>query len=160
MSKSASDVKKFTGKHMLLIMVCMFGVIISVNMTMAYFATQSWTGLVVKNSYVESQKFNKYLEDGEKQDKLGWKSDLTSDKGLITLSFHDKAGQPIDNLQITAIAQRPVHEHEDKVLQLSLLSDGKYSHKNSLSSGLWNIKVVARGKQKEMFKQIYQIEIR
>ncbi len=60
--------KPFTGRHMLFAMLAFFGVIIAVNLTMAVFATKSWTGLVVKNSYVASQAFNRELEQAKVQE--------------------------------------------------------------------------------------------
>jgi nitrogen fixation protein FixH len=45
---SGTSQKEFTGRHMLLIMIAFFGVIIAVNITMAVVARQSWTGLVAK----------------------------------------------------------------------------------------------------------------
>ena len=61
MTKKIDKQGEFTGRHMAIIMVAFFGVIIAVNLTMATLASRSWTGLVVKNSYVESQKFNSVL---------------------------------------------------------------------------------------------------
>lgn len=49
---------RFTGYHMIACVVSFFAVIIFANVTMAWFASSSWTGLVVKNSYVASQQFN------------------------------------------------------------------------------------------------------
>ena len=40
-------------------MLAFFGVIIAVNVVMATLASTSWTGLVVENSYVASQEFNR-----------------------------------------------------------------------------------------------------
>lgn len=159
MLKSSNRATQFTGKHMLIIMCCLFGVIISVNMTMAYFATTTWTGLVVKNSYVESQKFNSYFKESEKQIQLGWTGKITTKQGLLTIRFQDKTGKPLNNLRVSAVAQRPAHENEDTILQINFLSDGKYSHTKNLAPGLWNIKLVARGQNKQKFKQISQIEI-
>src|SRR5690606_31679205 len=48
----------FTGWHMFGAMVLFFGVIISVNLYMAWQATHTWSGLVVKNTYIASQEFN------------------------------------------------------------------------------------------------------
>ncbi|MGO4840209.1 FixH family protein, partial [Rhizobiaceae sp. 2RAB30] len=67
----------FTGRHMLAIMVAFFGTIIAVNVTMATLAGRSWTGFVVKNSYVASQEFNRKAEQGRAQAALGWESRLT-----------------------------------------------------------------------------------
>lgn len=159
MSDTADNSKKFTGKHMLIIMICLFGVVISVNVTMAIIASQSWTGLVVKNSYVESQKFNTYLNEAEKQKKLGWKSDLKHKKGIVTLTFQDSSGKSLDNLDVTVIAERPTHENEDRVLKFSLQSEGSYSHNSALPAGYWNLKLVARALDKQLYRQVYQIKI-
>ncbi len=49
----------FTGHHMLIVMLAFFGaVMIAANLTMASFASRSWSGLEVPNSYVASQEYN------------------------------------------------------------------------------------------------------
>lgn len=58
MTAQTDKPKEFTGRHMLAIMLAFFGVIIAVNGVMATFATRSWSGLVVENTYVASQQFN------------------------------------------------------------------------------------------------------
>jgi len=50
--------RKLTGRHVLLIFVAAFGVIISVNLVLAYSAVNTFPGLEVRNSYVASQTFN------------------------------------------------------------------------------------------------------
>src|SRR5690606_10441379 len=76
MNKPHAD-REFTGRHMLLVMVAFFGVIITVNVTMAVLATRSWTGLVVGHTYVASQEFNERTERGRAQMALGWQPALT-----------------------------------------------------------------------------------
>ena len=49
---------EFTGWHMFTIICMFFGTIITVNMILAFNAGSTWTGLVVKNTYVASQIFN------------------------------------------------------------------------------------------------------
>ncbi|MEO0913737.1 MAG: FixH family protein, partial [Pseudomonadota bacterium] len=72
MLKTILGTEKFTGWHMFAVMVLFFGTIISVNLTLAYFASQSWTGLVVKNSYVASQHFNEDQARLKAQKLLYW----------------------------------------------------------------------------------------
>ena len=57
--------RELTGKHVLVITVGFFGVIIAVNLLMAYKAISTFPGLEVSNSYVASQKFNSYIEKAE-----------------------------------------------------------------------------------------------
>ena len=49
-------------KHALAMFVAAFGVIIAVNLVLAYNAVKTFPGLEVKNSYVASQEFNERLQ--------------------------------------------------------------------------------------------------
>ena len=64
----------FTGRHMVVVMCLFFGVVISVNITMAVFAGTSWSGLIVKNTYVASQTFNDDVAEVEQMKARGWQS--------------------------------------------------------------------------------------
>ncbi|ESY87148.1 FixH family protein, partial [Mesorhizobium sp. LNHC229A00] len=72
MSTTTRKPREFTGRHMLAIIPAFFGVVIAVNLTMATLANTSWTGLVVENTYVASQQFNRKAEEGRAQAALGW----------------------------------------------------------------------------------------
>ena len=56
---------RFTGWHMVGVLGLFFGVTILVNLALAFFANGSWTGLIVKNSYVASQHYNERLAKEE-----------------------------------------------------------------------------------------------
>ncbi|WP_421718486.1 FixH family protein [Algiphilus sp.] len=71
----------FTGWHFLAIILAFFCVIISVNLFMAWNATNSWTGLVVKNSYVASQHFNEVTAEKRRQLAMGWKGGARIQRG-------------------------------------------------------------------------------
>jgi nitrogen fixation protein FixH len=53
--------RRFTGRHMTGILVAFFGVVMTVNFTMAYVAISGFGGTVVDNSYVASQNYNRWL---------------------------------------------------------------------------------------------------
>ena len=61
--------REITGRHVLLGMVGAFGVIITVNVVMAWQAVSTFPGLEVKNSYVASQTFD---AERKAQLALGW----------------------------------------------------------------------------------------
>ncbi|TIU14500.1 MAG: cytochrome oxidase, partial [Mesorhizobium sp.] len=83
MSANARRPREFTGRHMLATILAFFGVVIAVNLTMATFASTSWTGLVVENTYVASQQFNRKAEEGRAQAALGWTGKLTISSGEV-----------------------------------------------------------------------------
>ena len=126
---------------MLFTMLAFFGVIIAVNLTMAAFATRSWTGLVVKNSYVASQAFNRELEQAKVQAARGWTGDITYREGAVVLSLTDKAGRPV--VLDTSIVRigRPAFEQEDHRVVMVHQGNGIYHAEDKLQLGIWQVSV-------------------
>lgn len=133
--------KEFTGRHMLACMLTFFGVIIAVNLWMAWLAGQSWTGLVVKNSYVESQKFNAKLADARAQSQRGWQSELSYADATVRFRLRTNSGHPValDDLEITL--GRPAHEQLDVQAQLVNVAEGSYILRRKLLPGVWAVRI-------------------
>ena len=137
--------RTFTGRHMAIIMVGFFGVIIAVNVTMAVFASTSWTGLVVKNSYVASQNFNGEMEIARKQKARGWKSDISYFNGVLSVTVTDARNAAVLLDTVTSVAERPSHEGEDQTVALVHQGGGLYRGTLQLNPGLWNLRVTGGG---------------
>lgn len=144
---------------MALVMGLFFGTIITVNLTLAYFANTSWTGLVVKNSYVASQKFNAETERLKKQQAMGWKISANYENGVIELGVADKAGKQVELADMTAKIGRPVTETSDRPLVLSRLSDGMFMAQTDLATGVWQIDLIARDKQDNVLEKAIRITV-
>ena len=82
------------GQHVLAFMVGAFGLIITVNVLMAYKAVSTFPGLEVENSYVASQEFD---SERKAQLALGWTLTPTYDQKLkeLELAFTDADGNPV-----------------------------------------------------------------
>ncbi|MCR9124473.1 MAG: FixH family protein [Phyllobacteriaceae bacterium] len=135
----------FTGWHFLAIILAFFGVIISVNLFMAWNATSSWTGLVVKNSYVASQHFNEVTAEKRRQLAMGWKAVPDYADGTLILTLHDATQAPIEGAIITAKLGRPSYEAEDHIVQFAEGEAGIYAGSTDLASGVWNADVTVTG---------------
>ena len=81
-----SEERKFTGRHAAAIFVGAFGIIITVNLSMAYNAVWTFPGLTVKNSYIASQSFDARRAA---QEALGWTAQAELDDGWLVLSLRD-----------------------------------------------------------------------
>ncbi len=132
-----------TGWHIFFALAGFFGVIIAVNMTLAVYASRSWTGLVVKSSYVASQDYNQELAKANLQKQRGWRSDLSYQPGRLTLVLVDKSGDVLTLDQVSVHIGRPAHESEDQVLKLEAADDGTYRAPVDLAPGIWLLKVIA-----------------
>ncbi|MEM0907985.1 MAG: FixH family protein [Pseudomonadota bacterium] len=92
---TAQSARQFTGRHMLIIMVLFFGVVIAVNITMAMLATSTWSGLLAKNGYVASIDYAHNDNARKAARERGWTIDLTAPDGVVHLHAVDRAGQPL-----------------------------------------------------------------
>lgn len=149
---------EFTGRHMLIVMIAFFGVIIGVNLLLATVASRSWTGLVVDNSYVASQNFNAELDASRAQAKLGWKSRLLIDGQAATVIFSDENGV-LEALTVTLELSRPTHEAADRSIELSEAESGQYRAPVRLDPGVWNAELIAVSPAGDTFREHHRFII-
>lgn len=130
--------RTFTGRHFAAIMVGGFGIVMAVNFTMAHYATSGFSGVVVENSYVASQKFNGWMDEARAQQRLGWHGALSRDaQGRLVL---DAPGIP-DGAQVTAELRRPIGQRETAALTLQADSAGRFVSPQALTPGRWIARV-------------------
>jgi len=137
----ASGEARFTGWHMLMIMVAFFGTVIAVNGYMAYEASKSWTGLIVKNGYVASQDFNHKLAEAQAQAARGWHGDIGFSSGMLSFTLTGKDGAPVPLTGVSATIGRPAFDKDDHTLALTYTGNGRYEAADALAAGPWAITV-------------------
>lgn len=141
--------KEFTGRHAAMVFVGFFGVIITVNLALAYNAVRTFPGLEVKNSYVASQEFDLRRSA---QEALGWSVYASASDNQVKLEITDAAGQPVEVAKLTAILGRATHVKDDQNPDFQF--NGKaYVAPAQLGAGNWNIRMVARAKNGTEFSQ-------
>ncbi|OWV84673.1 FixH family protein [Rhizobium sp. R693] len=134
----------FTGRHMLLITSAFFAVVICVNVTMAWFASSSWSGLVVENTYVASQEFNRKAEVMKAMAASGIVGELSLKDDVIHYDIRNKDRSPAAVDEVTANFKRPVGDHEDFQLPFSKVGEGRFEARHRLASGDWIVEVISR----------------
>ena len=142
--KSVLAPRELTGKHVLLIMFTFFGIIIAVNMMMATLASKSWTGLVVKNSYVASQKFNIELKEAKEQAASGIHSELRYNNQVLVFLLKDADGETLAAENLTAEIGRPAFEQADQELSFLRNAEDSYKLIIQLEPGIWMIKITGQ----------------
>ncbi len=149
----------FTGWHMLVVMVLFFGTIISVNVTMAYLATSSWSGLIVKNTYVASQQFDEDVAETREMKSQGWSSRISVNSGLVRYELTDNAGMAVPADTVTATLSRPADEAHDQTFVLKRTGEGNYSAPAELNSGQWLIQIVTSRGGDVVYREVQRIFI-
>ena len=150
---------EFTGVHMALMLVAFFFVIIAVNLTMAFFASSSWTGLVVKNTYVASQEFNHKAEVGRAQAALGWNAALDIGDGRIAYRLTRKGGSPVHAAHATVTLRRPVTDTQDRTLELLTDAAGTLIAETQIANGSWIIEIDTEAGLDHPYRDVRRISI-
>lgn len=141
--------KQFTGRHAAMIFVGAFGVIISVNLVLAFSAVRTFPGLEVKNSYVASQTFD---DRKASQESLGWQVAAKATGGLVILSITDENGAPVEVKSLDAVLGRATHVKDDVTPAFQF--DGQaYVATAELGDGNWNIRMKAEARDGTPFEQ-------
>lgn len=149
----------FTGRHMLLTMLAFFGVIVGVNVTMAFFARSSWTGFVVANSYVASQEFNHKMALTRAQAALGWRSQFRVEDSTLRYSIRNAAGGAVPLTGVRVTFRRPIDDREDHAVALVADKNGGFSLSHSLADGTWIAEVEAEAGLTNPYRETLRLRI-
>ncbi len=152
--------RTFTGWHMAAITISFFAVILAVNLTLAFFARSSWTGLVVANSYVASQSFNRDAEIARQQQALGWQMKLSVKREAVQLSILGRENQAMAGLRVRAVLQRPTDEDGDQILELREAGAGIYVADAKIGSGVWVADITAEGPARKPVRFVQRIFVK
>ncbi|KAB7648672.1 FixH family protein [Polymorphobacter fuscus] len=129
----------FTARHMWMVMIGFFGLIIAVNFTMAWFASNTFGGTVVENSYVASQRYNGWLAAARVQKQLGWSPTLAVDAGRhVTVAV---AGGAPQGFTATGTARHPLGRAADVPLAFTIGDDNVLRSDAALPRGRWHVAV-------------------
>ncbi|MEO0062947.1 MAG: Integral rane protein linked to a cation pump-like protein [Pseudomonadota bacterium] len=135
---SAAVKRPFTGRHMTAILVAFFGVVIAVNVLMAHFATSTFGGIVVENSYVASQDFNRWLDEARTEKALGWTVHTGwRPDGKLAIT----ATGPSAAATLTGMARHPLGRLPD--VPLTFVADGKgtFVSDQKVPDGRWQLRL-------------------
>ena len=151
MTERSTEVKKFTGRHATMIIVAFFAVVVGVNMVMARFALSTFSGTVVDNSYVASQKYNDWLEQARDQQAHGWTiSPAVRKDGRASLTITQSDGMDMADAMVSAIAEHPIGRAEPFEIRFVQSRAGDYQSMEPLPAGRWKLKIIVSRDDKIM----------
>lgn len=147
---------KLTGRKVLAIAVGAFGVIIAVNLVMAYFAVNTFSGLVVRNSYIASQGFD---ASRDAQEALGWTVTLEHADEALRIAITGADGGTVRPDLVDVTIGRPTTDRDDMELDMQSTPSG-YAAPAPLAPGTWRVEITALAADGTPFRQSRSIFVR
>src|SRR5690606_1173102 len=127
---------EITGRQVAVFTVGAFGIIIAVNLVMAWQAVSTFPGLEAPNTFVASQEFDARREA---QEKLGWTVAPTHENGRVRLAITDAAGRPVEVASLQVLIGRPTSARDDVTPDFAFVG-GVYEAPVELAPGQWMLK--------------------
>ena len=140
---------RFSGWHMLAILVAFFGVVTVVNVYMAHLASSTFTGEVTDNGYVASQNFNRWLDEAAREKALGWSATVARQAdGRLVVTV---TGKGTEAAVLSGQADRPLGTGAADVRAITFTRGigGSFVSDAKLAGGRWHLRLTlsAGGKQ-------------
>lgn len=128
--------------------------VIAVNAVLVVYAVGTFPGLETEDHYRKGLAYNRAIAAAKAQDDRGWRMNLafapqdrTGDqhRGELVVTFTDRDGHPLRNLEVEAILFRPTHEGFDRTVSLDHRGEGNYGATVAVPlSGQWEARVRAQ----------------
>ena len=130
--------RKLNGWHVLGIFGGCFGIIISVNLFMAFQAVSTFPGLEVSSSYADSQTFDLRREA---QEALGWEASVETTDTQVVLTLVDGEGRPVYPAELEVLLTRPTSRANDQMLEMTRGPNGTLTAPADLDAGRWRLRM-------------------
>jgi len=148
--------KTFSGRQFLMIIAGAFGIVIAANLTLAYFAINSFPGLEVANTYVASQNFDARRKA---QEALGWHISLNHDSQGVTFHFRDADGKPVIPETVSLRVGAAANAGWDRDIRIEPWETG-FRARLDLPAGNWIAQITATAANGTVFSERHKVIIR
>lgn len=153
---SASSPRPLTGRRVALIAGAFFAAFLIPNLVLTWTAVRTFSGLVVPDSYVASQEFDRLRAA---QMALGWTVALDLAEDVLHIAFTDADGHPVHPATLTVTLGRPTTTRDDEVAVL-VPTPGGYAAHEPLAPGNWRVEIAATADDGTAFRQSRDIFVR
>ncbi len=142
---TAMTVREVTGKHVLIVMLAFFGVMLAVNAVFVVLALSTFNGGEGGRAYQRGLDYNRVIDAARAQDALGWSHRIeVTQPGQVSLSVSERNGAPVAGLVLDAEIARPVDDRFTRPLAFREVAPGAYAADLAgLEPGNWVVSLAA-----------------
>lgn len=149
--------KELTGRKVFAITATGFGIIIGVNLFMAYSAISTFPGLEVRNGYIASQSFDR---ERASQEALGLEINAAIGEAEVTLDIRSLAAIPVGITRLEGSIGRPTHQRDDQALMFQGNGRSYTAPVTPLEAGQWTLRLTGVADDGTPFRQNIPLYVR
>lgn len=148
--------RRWTGWTVLCTLLGFFGVIFAVNGVMIYEALSTLTGVDTDSAYQAGLMYEQAVAMAKAQDARHWRVDakLTPSSGgeRLDVSARDASGQPLADMQASAVFERPTDRRLDRSVVLVEDTAGRFHGDADVAAGQWDVVIELTRQGEQMFR--------
>lgn len=149
--------RELTGRHVAIITVSFFAVIIAVNVFMSYMAISTFPGIEAQNTYYASQSFD---ADRKAMKELNWHVTHEYTDGELRFTLTEADGEtPAKVTEFKVLVGRATERMQDQ--SPDFMRDGATFHAPVvLGVGKWVLRMEAMSSDGKVFRQTRELYVR
>jgi nitrogen fixation protein FixH len=143
---AASRKPGLLGRHVLIMMLSFFGVIVAVDSFMIYRAVSTFGGLETQDAYKKGLAYNHRIARDAEQARAGWKDtvEIGGETPHLRITLTDHGGAAVAGKRLVAKFGRPATDRFDMTLDLAETGAGVYEAAVPVvAEGSWIVDVSA-----------------
>ena len=134
------------GRHVLMMMLSFFGIIVAVDGFMIYRAVSTFGGLETQDAYKKGLAYNQRISRDAEQARAGWKDtvEIGGAPPHLRVALRDQADAAITGKRLVAKVGRPATDRFDMTIDLAETAGGVYEAALSVVvEGSWIVELSA-----------------
>lgn len=156
--------RRWTGRDVLLTLICSFGVVFIANGTLVHEALSTMSGLDTDSAYQAGQQFEHEVAQAKAQDERHWNVDAkvtpAPDGARLDIVARDVAGQPLGGLDASAVLERPTDRRLDREVVLVEDSAGRFHGSAAVPEGQWDLVIELSRRGEQLFRSRNRVVLR
>ncbi len=137
--KQAVQPGQLKGHHVLVWLLCFFGLIFVVNGYFLYNAITTFPGEDTKKSYLQGLEYNRILENRAQQAALGWRAEMGMSGKVLEIRLENRDGSAVAGYDVNVLLRRMATSSDDVLLEAVSRGQGSYLvDMTKLSPGQWD----------------------
>lgn len=148
---------KLTGRHVLLMVIAFFGVMIIANVFFISAAVNSFPGVTDDQAYQKGLDYNQQIAARAEQAAIGWRAEVREvtregEDGVIAIHITNAAGQALSGLAVEGSLERPTNRQGDQRVTFKYAGGGLYiAEAAAFAPGAWVLTAQAKNDDGDAF---------
>lgn len=124
--------------------------VVAVNAVLVVASVTTFTGVTVPGAYDRGRAYNQVLAEAARQDALGWRAEVSAERGLLRVAVRDREGLPVAG-RLDGMLRAPVEGTELPLVLVATAPGAWQAMVEAPRPGQWQVRLGLTGAEGQRF---------